>query len=401
MNAERPGSDGGFGLLTSPGPAGIAVIRVCGPRAPAFIERYVRLRRARPAVQWQAGDVLRAELVDVGGEPLDDILVSIHGVVPALDVRLHLHGNPWLVRRCTDLLRDAGLSSASENRTTLWPTADVLEAEAWALLPRILTQRGACWLLDQVGRLRTAVTGLLAATETEAARQCAAIAARCAIVDWFARPARIVLVGPPNAGKSTLANALADRSVSVVSPQPGTTRDWVEVPGEAAGFPVTWLDTAGLRESTDALERAGVGRTQELMRAADAVVIVLDVTGPAQATHTRFLDACRDLAVAAVALNKVDLAEPTPLLHDRLPPEWCDRAVPVSAIECRGLERLCQTVLTSLGRDASQLDLPAAFTARQAGLLSEAAASAIPGAVRAQLLQVIGGAELTGMTHSA
>jgi small GTP-binding protein len=391
VNAETSESGGEFEVLTSPGPGGIAVLRVWGPRAAAFVERHVRLCRASSTARWQTGDIWRAALVDAAGEPLDDILVSVHGAAPALDVRLHLHGNPWLARRCTELLHDCGLVASAETCTSLWPTADVLEAEAWALLPRMLTLRGAHWLLDQIGQLRTAITGLLVTTDFEAARQdCSAIAARLAIVDWFARPARIVLAGPPNTGKSTLANALADRSVSIVSPLPGTTRDWVEVPGEAAGFPAVWLDTAGLRESAAALERAGIERTHELIGAADAVVIVLDVTEPARPTQTRFVDAYRDLAAAAVLLNKVDLAEPTALPPDRLPPAWRDRTVPVSAIQRRGLEALCETVLTSLGRSASQLTAPAAFTARQAGLLSEAGSSSQPGAMRVKLLQVIG-----------
>ena len=389
MSAEAVPGSGEYQVLTSPGPAAIAVIRVRGAQCAAFVERHVRTRGARPVVEWQPGAVFRAELVDGDGAPLDDILVSVHAPAPALDVRLHLHGNPWLVRRCTELLHDCGLRGASEDRTTLWPTADVLEAEAWARLPHMLTLRGARWLLGQVDRLRTAITALLDSPDLEAVRQsCAAIADRVAVVDWFAHPLRVVLAGPPNAGKSTLANALADRRVSIVSPLPGTTRDWVEVPGEALGFPVTWLDTAGLRESTDTLERAGVERTHRLIREADGVVMVLDVTEQAGLVQARFLNAYRDLAVACVALNKIDLAEPTAPLLDLLPPGWRDRVTPVSAVQRRGLEALCEMVPANLDRSAAQLDAPAAFTVRQAQLLSEAATNPDRNAVRATLLQV-------------
>jgi small GTP-binding protein len=330
--------------------------------------------------------------VDADGAPLDDMLVSVHAGVPALDLRLHLHGNPVLVRRCTELLLECGLRAESEDRTTLWPAEDALEAEAWTLLPRMLTLRGARWLLGQVGRTRTAIRELLDQPASEATRQtCAEIARRVAVVDWFAKPLRVVLAGPPNAGKSTLANALADRAVSVVSPIPGTTRDWVEVPGEALGFPVLWLDTAGLREGGDALEQAGVERTHRLIREADAVVVVLDVAPQAAPRQAKFLEAYGDLAAACVGLNKIDLGEPSAAWCDPLPAAWRSRVVPISAMQRRGLDKLCETVLASLGRSGELLDRPAAFTPRQARLLGEAAAAPDAGTWSAKLLQVIDG----------
>ncbi len=396
MSAEVAPVGGGFQVLTSAGPAAIAVIRLWGAHTEDFVKRHIRSSRARRAGQWVTGEVLRAALVDAHGAPLDDILVSVHAPTPELDLRLHLHGNPALVRRCGDWLRDCGLLELPESGAALWPTKDVLEAEAWALLPRVLTVCGAQWLLAQVGRLRTAVSEMLNNPAPEVARQrCAEIAGRVAIIDWFTRPLRVVLAGPPNVGKSTLANALADRVVSIVAPTPGTTRDWVEVPGEAQGFPVLWLDTAGLRESADALERAGIERTQRLMRAADAVVIVLDVTeqvGPAQ---VGFVNAYGDVAVACVALNKVDVAEPPAALRESLPWNWQDRLVRISAAERRGLAELCKTLLANLGRTAPCLDLPAAFTGRQAALLLEATSARDRNVVRAKLLQTLDDPEVT------
>jgi small GTP-binding protein len=379
-----------FELLTSAGPAAIAVIGVRGQLCAAFLARHVRTHGQRPVEQWRSGAVLRAELLDSDGAPLDDMLISVHAPAPALDVRLHLHGNPWLVQRCTELLRACGLRSATEERTTLWPMADVLEAEAWTLLPRMATLSGAHWLLGQVSQLRTAITALLEDPDREAVRQaCTAIAGRAAIVEWFTRPLRVVLTGPPNAGKSTLANALADRAVSIVSPTPGTTRDWVEVTGETGGFPVTWLDTAGLRESTDALEQASSERTQQLMREANGVVLVLDVTAAARPDLTRMLRLYSDVSWTAIALNKIDLAPPPAGLLDL--PLWRDRLVPVSALERRGLDDLCALVLTRLGRNAMRLVAPAAFTRRQVELLEKAATDPEGGAARATLLQVVGG----------
>jgi tRNA modification GTPase len=82
----------------------------------------------------------------------------------------------------------------------------------------------------------------------------------------------VVLAGPPNAGKSTLLNALARRDVAIVSPVAGTTRDVIEVRCDLGGMPVTIVDTAGLRESRDPIEREGVARARARAEAADCVL---------------------------------------------------------------------------------------------------------------------------------
>lgn len=83
---------------------------------------------------------------------------------------------------------------------------------------------------------------------------------------------RIVLAGPPNAGKSTLLNRLARRDAAIVSPMAGTTRDVIEVHLDLGGYPVLLIDTAGLRESEDAVEREGIKRTQARIADADLVL---------------------------------------------------------------------------------------------------------------------------------
>lgn len=383
-------STGEFEVLTSFGPAAIAVIRVRGPLAAAFVGRHIRTRRPSDPTSWRPGEILRAALLDADGVASDDILLSVHATPPTWDLRLHLHGSPWLVRCCTDWLRACGLVGGVEERTTLWPASDTLQAEAYALLPRMLTRRGAGWLLRQVGLLREAVAAMLDSESPDTVRPiCRELAGRIHIVDWFARPLQVVLAGPPNAGKSTLANALADQAVSLVSPTPGTTRDWVEVAGEACGHPVVWLDTAGLRESTDALEGAGVARTGQLIRQADALLVVLDVTRAAAAAQAAFLETHGNLQPACVALNKSDLNEPTPGVVDALPAAWRARAVAVSATRRSGLEALRTALLAGVGRTEAALDQPAAFTARQVQTLEEAATASDRGRTRSALQRLL------------
>ncbi len=90
----------------------------------------------------------------------------------------------------------------------------------------------------------------------------------------------VAIAGPPNAGKSTLLNRIARREAAIVSPYAGTTRDVIEVHLDLGGWPVTLLDTAGIRESDDPVEREGVRRARERAAAADLVLWVVDATAP-------------------------------------------------------------------------------------------------------------------------
>lgn len=381
---------GTFELITSPGPAAIAVIRVCGPAAETFLRRHVKTHSETDPQAWTVGRVFRRDLLDQTGSPIDDMLVSVHAPAPTWEVRLHLHGSPGLVRCCTDMLREARLSEQRETVSTLWPSQDTIQAEAHALLPRMLTLRGVKWLLRQSRLLSETLHTLARAPDVEAARErCREIIARRKIFDWFARPLRVALVGPPNAGKSTLANALADRHVSIVSPVPGTTRDWVETPGEIDGFPVLWLDTAGLRSGGDELEAEGVRRTRHLMASADAVLLVLDATASAAGWRAKFVADHADLRPACVALNKADLAEAEADVRPALPVEWRSRAVSVSAVQRTGLDALTGVLLSSVGYDPGRLAAAAAFTDRQAEVLEAAAGAGATGFSR-EVLRCLG-----------
>lgn len=288
------------------------------------------------------------------------------------------------------MLTAAGLSESSEAVSTLWAAADTIEAEAHALLPRMLTLRGVRWLNRQARLLSETLRSLSETTDIEAARQrCGEIAARRQVFHWLVRPLRVALVGPPNVGKSTLANALADQHVSLVSPAPGTTRDWVETPGEIDGFPVLWLDTAGLRSAGDELEAEGIRRTQQLMESADAVVLVLDAAALAAPRQTHFFAQFGHLRPACVALNKCDLIETKPVRHGELPAEWQALAVGISATQRVGLETLTARLLENAGYDVETLATPAAFTDRQVEIL-KAAATADRAGIRELLRRCVG-----------
>lgn len=373
-------NDGAYEVLTAPGPAAIAVVRAYGTGARTFLKRHVRLRGRSVGV----GQVARADLLGRDGAAIDDILVSTHADAPTCDVRLHLHGSPWLVRHVCELLEDCGLqaavachcsvssadggasppATASAERRPLWITRDWLEAEALEQLPFLPTLRGANWLLRQVELLREELPRL--ARAADARQALLEIASRRRICDRFRTPLRIALVGPPNAGKSTLANRLAGQAASLVSPFPGTTRDWIEIPGELNGFPVTWLDTAGLRDAADPLERAGVRQSAATIEGAQAVVVVLDACATAAPERVAFFAAHRALRPACVLLNKADRADngAQESAIKTLPAHLRTVATFASAMTGAGVEEMLAKLAAEELPGDDELALPAAFSGR-------------------------------------
>lgn len=361
-----------FELLTAVGPAAIAVLSVRGAGVLRFVRRHLRTPKDGPVEPPREGLVRRARLVDADGEFVDDLVVTSHAPPPRFDLRLCPHGSAGVIERVRELLASAGFRErgAAVAGSDLWYAPTPIAAEAYALLPAMRTLAGARWLLRQATVFADFVEKVQTQGPSEASRRAIREAlARADIVRWFSEPLRVALIGPPNAGKSTLANALSDQAVSLVSGEPGTTRDCIEAPGEIDGFPVLWIDTAGVREAADELEAESIRRTRALAAACDVIVVVLDATAPRPARES-FLSGVSDLRTAAIVLNKRDLIRPdAPSGVAALPPRWRESAVEASALERRGLEALSASVLRGAGRSGRRLDLACPFTPRQVELL--------------------------------
>ena len=296
-----------YALASARGKAGVAVVRISGPLAFLAVKNFTG---DVPAPRRTALRVLR----DVAGEVLDEALVicfekgaSFTGEESA---ELQLHGSIAIVNAVLRSLSEMeGLRIAEAGEFTrralenerldlaqVEGLADLIEAETEAQRRQALKVFSGV-LGDKVERWRTALVraaALIEATIDFADEEVPVdvspevlelIASVMLDLETEARGAHmaerirdgfeVAIVGPPNAGKSTLLNALAGRDAAITSEVAGTTRDVIEVRMELGGLPVTLLDTAGLRETDDVVEAIGIERARERAKHADLRVILL------------------------------------------------------------------------------------------------------------------------------
>lgn len=352
---------GEYALLTGSGAAAIACIEASGQKVASFVQRHVRAKR-RDIATWQTGDVHRATIID-GESAIDDIIITVHATDPMPRIRLHLHGGPWIARRCCELLGAAGLRERCDEPDSDLSLDAFIDAELHRTLPRVLTLDGAKWLVRQAHQLRGAVAAATAMSDVaERSRRLRELSAGAGRTKRYTDPFRIALVGAPNAGKSTLFNAFAGEAASIVSDIPGTTRDWVEAPGEIGGFPVTWIDTAGLRHATDAIEAEGIERTRRTMASSDAVVLLVDPGGDSRAQEAHPLPRAPDFVVHTKA-DRWRNGGSNPAVTDKA------AALSVSALSGWGLDAIRQSLLQRIASGVD-LALPGAFTESTANRLA-------------------------------
>lgn len=373
-----------FALSSGAPPAGIAVVRVSGPRAGVALHA---LAGGLPSVRRAAARTLRNER----GEVLDRALVLWlpgPGTATGEDVaELHLHGGRAIVSAVERALADLpGLRAATPGEFTRRAFAngriDLAEAEGLAGLLEAETElqrRSAMALADgalsqQVGEWRDRVLALSAEVEAaldfsdeeDAADLPAGFGARvdglaAELEEWLARPRatvlregyRVVLAGPPNAGKSTLFNTLLENEAAITSPIAGTTRDVLERSVALAGIPFTFVDTAGLREGEggDEIETIGIARAQEQLARADLVLwLGEEGQGPAGAWEIE--------AKAA----------------DGAPRAKSKQALALSAISGFHMDHLRERLIAR-AREAMPAPGAVALTRRQSALLDEARAA--------------------------
>jgi tRNA modification GTPase len=329
-----------FALSSGRPPAAIAVVRVCGSKASLALEKLIgRVPPPRQATLARVRQPGSGEVID---EALALWFPGPHSETGDDMAELQLHGGQAVIAAVLGALgaidgcrlAEAGefTRRAFENGrldlTEVEGLADLIAAEtpaqrrhAFRQLKGLIGDRADAWRKQIIEALALIEAQIDFSDEADVPEDLvgpalyAAQQLRCEIGEALASSRSgerlreglvVAIAGPPNAGKSTLLNRLARRDAAIVSPIPGTTRDVIEVHLNLADYPVTLLDTAGIRDSSDPLEQEGVRRALARAETADLVLWVIDGSASDGAPHPKPENSIK--SEIWVLRNKADLA---------------------------------------------------------------------------------------------
>jgi tRNA modification GTPase len=371
------GQDTIVAIATAAGRSGVGIVRCSGARVSALVTAIV----ARPLTPRRA---VLADFRDARGEIIDRGLALFypapHSYTGEDVLELHGHGGAVVLRellkRCLELGARAARPGEFTERAFLNGKLDLAQAESVADLIDAATAeaaRGAMRSLrgafsqrvEELARALIELRMLVEATldfpdeeidfleRADAAGKLAAVRARLQEVlaatqqgSLLREGIRVVLVGRPNVGKSSLLNRLAGEEVAIVTEIPGTTRDAIRQSISLEGVPVHLIDTAGLRESIDPVEKIGVDRTWAAIERADLLMVLHDAQNGKDAGDDLLGQLPRALPRIDV-MNKIDLLGRGP--------EWdkANAVVWLSAKTGVGIELLKEALLTVAGWQAA------------------------------------------------
>lgn len=370
-------SDASVVSLTGPGRAAIHVVLLHGPDSPSILDQVFRGQGISPH-----GVVFGAE-----DEVIDDaILLEWPGSEPRY--LLTLHGSPFIRDRVIARFVDLGAKHV-DSVDGLWALDDdgfrnVIRSEALQFLSNTISNEASRFLLEQAsgdgfsGWFEQSLSHPIDLDELDQ------MLLRAPVGIGMLKAARVVLAGPPNAGKSTLFNLLYGSQRVLTSEQPGTTRDLIEGEVCFGGFPVQLVDGAGLRDSSEEIEREGIRRMKKAMEQADLVVYLVP---PGQ-----------------LELHPGQHGTPvdrTLVVHSRRDEDQATEAVgrfAISSITGEGIDALQEGILEQLyGRDRDLAGLRCPFFPAHVDLLVDIRSVVNSGGDPAPVIRQYGASQLGGI----
>jgi tRNA modification GTPase len=367
-------------IATPSGLGGIGVVRLSGPASRETASAFLRFDETH---QWQARTAELASLIDEGGALVDQVVVTWFAAPRSYTaedvVEISCHGSPVVLRHCVDRALAAGARLAEPGEFTLRAFVNgrisLPEAEAVHDLITATTLHQAKVAAQQLGGsvsravapLKAQLLELIALLEAgiDFAEDDIDVASPDDILARL-RPIRLgagrlaasyaygklvhdgltlAIVGRPNVGKSSLFNRLLEQDRAIVTDIPGTTRDTVSERASIGGIPVKLVDTAGVREATETVEKLGVERSYQAMADAGLTLIVVDASQPLTADDLSLLEKARGQGLSIALANKSDLG-----IDPSIEP---GSFIPVSALTGDGIDALRRAILQAISPQGS------------------------------------------------
>jgi tRNA modification GTPase len=388
------------GVATAPGEGGVAIVRVSGEDAVRLFERAFLASGRKPP--YEDHRLMYGHVTGEDGRPLDEAMgvamYAPHTYTREDVCELHVHGGyaaaAAAVRRLAELGARPAEPGEFTRRAFLNGRIDLAQAEA---VMGVIGARSAAALRSEEAMLSGGASRFIRQTQEKLTRLIAGVEAHLdypdeideaeataglargleALSDELTAAAdergarilrqglRVALCGRPNAGKSTLFNALLGEERAIVTDIPGTTRDVLEASFTVNGLNVQLLDTAGLRDSGDEVERIGVRRAREAVAHADVALLLIDATQPLDAEGLELLKLQTDCP-CAVLLNKED-APPVVTAAEVAGSRRIRRSSPCRPRPGRGLTGCARTGGAGQAAPGRDADAPAAHYRRAAG----------------------------------
>lgn len=368
--------------VTPPGEGGVGIVRLSGPEAITLLTTSFRSKNKMNTLE--SHRLYYGHLFNGDNVRLDEVLAVVMRAPRSYTgedvVEVHCHGGIQIMRSVLDLFLDAGARMAAPGEFTqrafLNGRLDLSQAEAVVDVIKARSERAGQAALNQLeghlsrkiheyaDRLKSGLALLeahidfpddevgsldlpaLVAPINELVKEMSVLAESFDVGRVLREGVNVLILGRPNVGKSSLMNALLGESRAIVTDVAGTTRDTLEESLVLAGFPVRLIDAAGVRETSDPIEREGVRRASEKAEKADLVLLVVDGSKTLCKEDLMALGLCnKDKTI--VVINKSDRAQVVDLVQF----EDYPHKVSVSAKTSQGLDSLRDLVALRLGRD--------------------------------------------------
>ncbi|MQS53215.1 tRNA uridine-5-carboxymethylaminomethyl(34) synthesis GTPase MnmE [Companilactobacillus mishanensis] len=394
-------------ISTPPGEGGISIVRVSGDQALSIVKKVFK---GKDLAKVASHTINYGHIVDPQtGDLVDEVMVSVM-LAPKTFTRedvieVNTHGGIVPTNKVLQLIIGAGARMAEPGEFTkrafLNGRIDLTQAESVMDLIRAKTDKAMQVAVNQldgnlthlIGDLRQEILDVLAQVEVNIdypeydteqmttkmlLEKAQTVSAKIDELLKTADSGEILqhglataIIGKPNVGKSSLLNRLLDEEKAIVTDVAGTTRDVVEQYVNIDGVPLKLIDTAGVRETNDKVEKIGVERSKQAISSADLIILVLDASRELEEDDIQLLDATQDKR-RIIIFNKNDLI---PVIHplDVKQLKDDDIILLTSAIQNDGIEQIKQTIgkIFNAGIEDSSSNV-IITSARQAGLLRQA-----------------------------